>query len=198
MKSKPFNRERDLAIVTEWARQTMAQPVGKVLILDTETTALNGEVIELGMIALDGATVYNRRFKPLGEIHPMAFGVHGISHEMLANESPFSAHRDEIAAILGAAELVLIYNSSFDLRLLKRTCEVHKVLPLPLTRVECLMRRYATFYGEWNRGTGGYRWQHLEHNDHSAVGDCRAALALLHQMAAGESDQVATTLSLGI
>ena len=45
------------------------------------------------------------------------------------------------------------------------------------------MLMYAQFVGEWNPRHGDYRWQRLPSGDHSAIGDCRATLALIHKMA---------------
>jgi DNA polymerase-3 subunit epsilon len=174
-----------------WAQEMLNQPLGHVLILDTETCDLNGEVIELAIVDTAGNELYNRRFCPRTEIAPGAQAVHGISAEMLRGEPCFATEYLAIHEILAPAARVLIYNAPFDLRCLAVTCSLHKAAPLPLTinNTACLMRMYAQWYGE--RGRSGYKWQRLmggssqsgPSGHHSALGDARAALDVLRKMA---------------
>lgn len=166
-----------------WARAMLEMPTGTALILDTETCDLNGEIIELGIIDTVGNSLYNRRFNPLSNIAAGAFRVHGISHLMLMDEPRFAQEYEPIAAILANAKIVLIYNAAFDMRCLAETCRLHAQQPL-VFKSACLMNWYAIFIGEKRRGT--FKWQPLTGGDHSAVGDCRAALAFLRRMAAVE------------
>lgn len=71
--------------------------------------------------------------------------------------------------------MVLIYNADFDIRMLKQTAIAHNTPSfwLGALRYECAMKRYANG-GKWAKLTGG---------DHTALGDCRATLALLKRMA---------------
>lgn len=179
-----------------WAQEMLSQPLGHVLILDTETCDLNGEVIELAVINTLGETRYHSRYCPLTPIQPGAQRVHGLTTEMLAGEACFADEYDLIAGLLGGAKQVLIYNASFDLRCLAETCRLHKVEPIPIQaprysdrlsgqHIHCLMQMYAEWYGEPGR-YGGYRWQKLTGGDHSALGDARAALNVLRKMAGME------------
>jgi DNA polymerase-3 subunit epsilon len=172
----------DRGAAVRWASRFLAKAAGKALILDTETCDLHGEVIELAILQSDGAELYNRRFRPLTRIAPRAFAVHGISDEMLRNEAAFARERLEIQTILGAADVVAIYNAPFDKSCLARTCVLHNVAILEFKEI-CLMRWYAVFYGE-RLARGGYKTQPLA-GEHSAVGDCQAALRLLQTMAEG-------------
>jgi DNA polymerase-3 subunit epsilon len=45
------------------------------------------------------------------------------------------------------------------------------------------MHWYSQWIGDWNDYHGNYKWQRLPGGDHSALGDCRATLAVLKQMA---------------
>lgn len=172
-----------------WARNMLAMPIGDVLILDTETCGLNAEVIELAVINTSGAPLYIRRYCPLTAIHPGAFAVHGISREMLEHESSFADEHEAIQAMLEPARMVLIYNAAFDARCLLETCRLHGMPPL-VFKSACLMNWFAIFHGEKNRS--GYRMQRLTGGDHSAIGDCRAALTFLRRMAANpESEGIA-------
>lgn len=170
----------DKAEAELWARQIMSKPAGQVLILDTETCALNGEIIELGIINTAGDVVYNGRFNPLTNIDPGAYRVHGISHLMLMEEPRFADEYSRVRVILSNAKTVLIYNAPFDVRCLEETCRVHELAPVTF-KAECIMRWYAKWYGEV--GSRGYKWQQLAGGDHSAVGDAKAALDLLRRMA---------------
>lgn len=168
-----------------WAREMLALPPGHVLILDTETCDLYGEIIELAIIDSAGTELYNRRFNPLTPIRSGAYAVHGISREMLAHEARFDAEFPAVKAILESASHVLIYNAPFDTSCLIETCRLHAVDSLRFEGF-CIMRRYAEWYGEYQRGR--LKWQKLAGGDHSALGDARAALALLRRMAAVETE----------
>lgn len=167
----------------EWARQILQR--NDVLILDTETTDLDGEIIELAIINLQGETVYNRRFKPISPISDGAKGVHGITAEMLVNEPRFADCKMDVFVPLITAGLVLIYNKAFDITRLRHTCKLHGV-DMPNFKADCLMEWYAQFVNEWSDYHESYRWQPLN-GGHSALSDCLAALAVLREMAALEA-----------
>lgn len=156
-----------------------------VLILDTETTDMYGEIIELAMINLKGETLFNRRFKPVEPVSAGAQAVHGISTEMLANEPSFAECAADVLGLLAKAGLVLIYNAAFDLSRLRQTCKLYDI-EMPDTKADCLMELYAQFCGQWSEYHGNYKWQPLG-GGHSALEDCKAALATLHEMAEVEA-----------
>lgn len=178
--ARGYGREFDRRSSIVWAQQMLARRHGDVLILDTETCDLDGEIIELAIIDTHGNQVYNQRFKPLTEIQPGAQRVHGISTEMLVNEPSFADECVVIRPLLSTAHVVLIYNAPFDIGCLNVTCDLHSLPPVTFSAA-CIMRYYAQFYGERSRGR--YKWQKLTGGDHSALGDARAALALLRKMA---------------
>jgi len=181
--------EGDQAEVVEWAREILKRD--DVLILDSETTDLYGEIIELAIINLKSEVVFNRRFKPIKPISAGAQAVHGISAEMLANEPAFEDCITEILDLITNVGLVLIYNAAFDSARFYQTCRLHNVhLPLDF-KTDCLMERYAVFCGDWSEYHGSYRWQPLG-GGHDALGDCRAALACLKEMAELTSDNPAS------
>lgn len=169
--------DRDEA--SEWARGILKR--SDVLILDSETTDLDGEIIELAIINLQGDVIYNRRFNPVTPVSEGAQAIHGITADMLASEPRFA---DEYAAIcdsLKGAELVLIYNAAFDVSRLRQTCKLHGVDVLKYNS-DCIMEWYAQFCNDWSEYHGSYRWQPLN-GGHDALGDCRAALATIKEMA---------------
>ncbi len=171
--------EGDKAEASEWARGVLQRD--DVLILDTETTGFDGEILELAMINFKGETVFNHRFNPLSEISAGAKAVHGISAEMLVNEPRFTEYAPDVLDLLANAGLVLIYNAAFDLGRLRHTCRLHGV-DMPKINAACVMEWYAQWCGEWSEYHGSYRWQSLG-GGHDALGDCLAALACLKEMA---------------
>lgn len=183
-----MNYERDKAYARDWARKQLEQSVGTILLLDSETTDLYGEIIELAIIDLSGNALYNRRFNPLSVIQPGAQAIHGLTVEMLVNEPRWSAEIEIIRALVASAEKVLIYNASFDIDCLGRTCYLHSVPGLTF-KTGCLMEMYAQWFGQWSSYRRSYKWQRLTGGDHSALGDCRAALAALREMAELETEQ---------
>lgn len=172
-------RESDRNETIEWARQILQR--SDVLILDTETTDLDGEIIELAIINLQGDVLFNRRFNPINSISEGAKAVHGISAEMLADEPRFADCAAELFAVLKSSGLVLIYNNAFDMARLRHTCYLHQV-EMHEFKTDCLMEWYAQFAGEWSSYHQSYRWQPLN-GGHDALSDCRAALAVLSEMA---------------
>lgn len=94
---------------------------------------------------------------------------------------------------------VVIYNAEFDLKLIRQSLYPHKIwLAFPSSdqrtriwlnggSIHCAMQMYAQWVGEWHELHNDYRWQKLPGGDHTALGDCRATLAILHAMAASYS-----------
>ncbi len=157
-----------------WARARLRR--NDAVILDTETTDLHGDVIQLSVIDLHGTTLLSTLVRPLSPISDTAAGVHGITDADVAG-APWMA---EIAPRLQAVtrnKLVLAYNAPFDREALVRSLELAQIAPGQLAASKhwrCLMRlRAATENGRWSK-LGG---------PHHALGDCLAALQVLRQMA---------------
>ena len=116
----------------------------------------------------------------------------------MADAPPFSALYQALALLLGH-RLVLAYNAAFDRRLLAQTCTTYGLPPLEIAAWDCVMERYACFWGEEWASTGSCSPQSLStactqqgigvHGHHEAVQDCLLTLALIKAMAgAGEED----------
>lgn len=179
--------ERAREDAAAWARQLLDD--GNFIIMDTETTDLDGEIVELSLIDANGRILFNRRFNPLSLVAPGAAAVHGLTNEVLACERPFPELYDELATILAGAAVVVIYNADFDNGRMVHTCELHD-LPAVEYRYTCAMEEYAAFIGEPRRGEG-FRWQPLPGGDHSALGDCLASLRVLREMAQAQIKETA-------
>jgi len=176
------DRASDKNAASEWAGEILKRD--DVLIADTETTDLDGEIIELAIINLKGETVINRRFNPIEPISAGAQAVHGISAEMVANEPRFGDCASEVLPVLANTGLVLIYNAAFDTARLHQTCKLH-CADMPKFNTDCIMEWYAQYCGEWSDYHQSYKWQSLG-GGHDALGDCLAALACLKEMAGEE------------
>jgi DNA polymerase-3 subunit epsilon len=120
--------------------------------------------------------------------------VHEINDEMLAAAPRWISVWPKVEKVLDG-RLVCVYNAEFDQRMFRQTHRKYKIrwfLPEG-TSFFCVMRLYAQFYGEWNAGTGEYRWQSLDNairqckipltNAHRSTLDCLRARAILHYMA---------------
>ena len=160
------------------------------IILDTETTGFGrmAQIIEIGAITVAGDVLMDQRLMPSVGIDAGAEAVHGISMGMLVDAPTVADVYDELMRIFQDASRVIIYNASYDRRLLRQTMQAFnlwgKATPLMnATIFDCAMLHYAEWVGEWNEGHGAFRWQKLMGGDHSAVGDCLATLAVLQKMA---------------
>lgn len=172
-----------------WARKVLADKDNWV-ILDTETTGLDyAEIVQIGIVNLDGQIILDSLVKPTIPIPPDVTSIHGITDLMVKDAPTFPKLYPEIVTALKDKE-VLIYNADFDLHILRYCCQLHKLKSLKLRkRSDCLMEWYAQFCGDWHDYYKSYRWQPLG-GDHSAVGDCLAALAVLNEMASAEITDV--------
>lgn len=171
------NDERE---AIQWARDVLN--MDGVVFLDTETTGLGGEVIELAIVGREGQVLFNSRFRPQLEIEPDAAAVHGLTAEMLAGEPDWSERYEEIKATLTGAQKVLIFNAGFDVGRIWYTCRLRDLEGFEFKN-ECVMEWYSQFCGVWSRRHGSYTWQGLPGGDHRALGDCLAALDVVKGMA---------------
>jgi DNA polymerase-3 subunit epsilon len=182
---------RDGAVA--WARDRLAEGDGCV-VLDTETTALDKpEIIEIAVIGLDGKELFHQRIRPADEISSGALAVHGITREMLAGCPIFTEVYPSLAELL-TGKTVVSYNAGFDESALNYTCQRHGYKPLEL-RWQCAMEAYAEYFGEWSNYFGSFKWQPLWGGDHTALGDCRAALERVQRMAADRLSSEVDSLS---
>lgn len=175
--------EQNTNSAREWAREVLQD--SNVVILDTETTGLYGEAVEIAVIDLAGNVLMNRRVKPVGEMEAGAERIHGISIKALENEPRFDQVYKQLLDVT-YEKRVLIYNHAFDSRVLREQCRLSDLPSITQHwngNSDCVMEWYAQWYGEWSDYHGSYKWQRLSGGDHSALGDCRATLAALKRMA---------------
>lgn len=186
----PYPPENETNVI-EWADRLLSG--GDVVVVDFETSDLDGYPIEAAVIAQDGTELFNRRIKPPEglKIAAEAQQVHGISLDDLKDCSEWSAVASDFAdAIKG--KTVVIYNADFDTRLIQRANSKYGI-PFQV-KAECAMLQYAEYNGNWNSRHGNYRWVKLAQaahalgvevaNEHSAAGDARMTLEVIKALAA--------------
>lgn len=174
--------ECDRAAAVRWARKILDSD--DWAILDTETTGLgDAEVVEIAIIDRLGEPLLNTLIKATIPIPGDSTNIHGITDEMVATAATFSEVYPLIAAALQGKQ-VLIYNSSFDIRVLGYTRRLHGLPSLGLrARSDCIMEWYSQWQGVWSSTRKSYRWQRLPGGGHRAMADCIAALECIKKMA---------------
>jgi len=166
---------RNAAITT--AQDILADP-DRYVILDTETSGIGkqAEILELAILSPSKETLFHQYFKPQLAISPQAAAIHGLSLEVLEQNGAIAwreAH--ETINNLLDGKTILAYNVQFDLAILQSTCSLNGLTLTANLDSLCLMRLYQTF-------TSNKQPQPLG-GDHTAIGDCLAAIALLEEMA---------------
>ncbi len=169
------------------------------LFLDTETTGLEGQIVQVAVVDLAGNVLLDTLVKPTWSVEDEARAVHGITDEMLVSAPPFETVWTQLREIL-RGRLVLIYNKAFDVHAICNSArderddvtalwdEVYKFLRDGLTwqaacQIECVMELFATFYGDYSPRHGAYRWKSLDlaarhfqvetPQNHRALGDAQ-------------------------
>jgi DNA polymerase-3 subunit epsilon len=177
-----YDPDYDRNTAAQWAADLMQR--NDWVIFDTETTGLTltAEIIQVGVLSPAGHVLMNTLVRPVGIIEKAAQAVHGITAEKAARGQPFPAVYRQLVELFRDRQ-VIIYNADFDRRMLFQCAGRHNIEYVPIT-TSCAMLQYARWFGDWNAERGTYRWQRLSGGDHTAIGDCRAVLALIQQMAA--------------
>jgi len=155
------------------------------VILDTETTGLgtSDEIVQIAILSYDGSVLLDTLIHPTQPIPTSATAIHGIKDIDVKNAPTFPEVFEQLRSIL-SGKTIVIYNAQYDLRLLNQTIAKYNLPPLKIDPkcVECAMLKYSAWIGEpWEDGT--YKWQRLKGGDHTAVGDCRATLRIIREMA---------------
>lgn len=173
-----YDADRSRAV--DWAKETLRSPF---LILDTETTGLGNtsEAVQIAIIDSKGDRIFESLINTVGDIEPRAEAIHGISREKIVHAPTFDKLYLELKFLLESKK-ILIYNASFDTRIINQQCRIND-LPGIKVNAECVMNWYSQYCGHWNDYHSSYTWQRLPGGDHSALGDCRATLAVIKEMA---------------
>ncbi len=185
--------------VITWARHVVEER--EMLILDTETTGLdaNDEVIQLAIVDMQGNVLLHTLVRPTVPVGTEARAIHGITDEVLAQAPSFSNLYETIAVLLGNRS-VLAYHADFDRRILAQTCAKYGLPPFEVAAWDCVMERYARFWGERSQA-GHDKPQSLSracmqqgidvHGHHDAVKDCLLTLEVIKAVAVAEDGEEA-------
>jgi DNA polymerase-3 subunit epsilon len=184
----PASRAADRADAARQARIWVQSP--RTVILDTETTDLDGYLVQIAVIrAHDGVVLLDTLVNPEAPISDGAKRIHFITEDRVANAPTARQIWPQIEALLRGRRVVT-YNAEFDSGILQ-----HEQIRITgggwkaaiqwsrRIRWRCAMELYAQFYGDWSERHGDYRWQPLPGGDHTALGDARATRDLLQWMA---------------
>jgi len=96
--------------------------VGRIVVLDTETTGLDprrgDKLVEIGAVEMINRRLtgnnYHQYIQPERDVPMEAQAVHGITEEFLADKPIFAAVADDFLSFIDGAELI-IHNAPFDL-----------------------------------------------------------------------------------
>jgi DNA polymerase III epsilon subunit-like protein len=192
---EPASRAADRADAARQARIWITSK--RTVILDTETTDLDGYLVQIAVIrAHDGVVLLDTLVNPQAHISDGAKLIHFITEDRVASSPTFDQIEAQLFAVL-LGRRVVTYNAAFDEGVLRN--EIHRLTGanaaahlnrwLRPRRWRCAMELYAQFCGDYSEYHQDYRWQRLPGGDHTALGDCRATLDVLRWMAEAEPNQ---------
>ncbi|WP_190824727.1 3'-5' exonuclease [Saccharopolyspora pogona] len=176
-------RRADRQAAADWAREVLADP--NALFLDTETTGLDGMVIEIAAVAADGTVVLQQLIDPGVPIEPGATEQHGLTDADVAGK-PMLGEVD-LSALDGRR--IIAWNGEFDRKALRRSYDHHN-LPHPswlTVEWDDAMLHHAAHVGQWDEGRGHYRVHRCE-GDHRCASDCVAGWRKIRAMAGQVAD----------
>lgn len=153
----------------------------KYLILDTETTGLgyDDEIIEIAVIDMQGNELLNSKIYTEVPISSDASYVNGITSADLINMPTIDSLNNDINNLF-KDKTILIYNDSFDVRMLYQSGFNGKI------NTECLMHLYMKYVNSerWVGLQDALSWEGVDiTQDHSALGDCKCCLELIKKIA---------------
>ena len=163
-----------VAKMRRWAQSRLR--LQDAVILDTETTDLFGQVVQVSIIDLTGQVLLSTLVRPTTVVSPEATAVHGIREEDLQDAPSLSAIAAQLLAATRGRQL-LAYNAPYDRQVLTADLRAIGVDPAHLGDREnwvCLMRARSLVEGRGWVALGG---------PHHALGDCLAALKVLYCIA---------------
>ena len=164
---------------TLWAKEILDSDA---LIIDTETTGLpnkipNVEIIELAMVNTRGEIIFDSLFKPSIPI-PNA-EIHNITDKMVRKSPTIVEKWEEICGLMRGRTIVT-YNAKFDREVFHTTSDVYGLTLPDDWQWHCAMQAWWTF--------NDLPYTRLPDSQHRALGDARAALRLIQEMAASDDD----------
>lgn len=194
-------RERSREEVRGWARALLDDPLTRIIALGTTGLDDPVDVVEVVVLDTAGEALLSERVRP--ESH--------VVEEQLDGRETITVRRDPTQISTGAAELhrhtaasladaqtfaqisprlrevlagkrAVVYNAQFVFRVLKQTFARYDLEPVWALR-ECAMEQYARLKGDWSVEGETYYPVKLPGQDGTPIGNARALLALLREMA---------------
>lgn len=205
-------RHRYSLMASDWARNLLE--AGDFVTLDSETTGLGrGEsatsvpqFVELAVVEHDGTpdgrALLCARVRPTIPVEAEALAVHGLSDDLLRSARSYDLLHPLLDAALSGRRVV-VFNAAFDRRIYAAHLRRAHLEDAPLHPEadgrypwECAMFWYARYLAEPEArigagyGPGGqrrlrFRRHPLPGGDHTALGDARATMRLVFEMARG-------------
>lgn len=154
------------------------------ILLDTETTDLDGQIVEIAITDVTGTPLFQSLVRPTALVHPAARAVHGLSDETLQDAPHLLELAPQLLTVLQGRR-VIAYNAGFDRAVLHRESTRIGVDLLTATRWGCGMRCYTRFQGHLDVRGRRLRAARLPGGLHRAVGDCQSLAGVLQEIAAG-------------
>ncbi|MEE1282871.1 MAG: 3'-5' exonuclease [Acutalibacteraceae bacterium] len=167
--------------------------ISTVIVVDTETTGLDystDELLQVSIISDEREILYNSYIKPMKHNQWIeAQRVNHISPDMVKDSPTILSECVEINSILKQADVIIGYNTYFDLDFLANVgCEIKDTAV-----IIDVMHIFAEIYGEWSDEYSeyklkslitcashyGYEWQGSAHD---SLADCLATLYCYEQI----------------
>lgn len=171
------------------------------LFLDTETTALEGEIVDVAVVDVAGAIVFSSLVHPTTPIEPGATRVHGITNEMVmaAGVPTWDVVYAQLRPLVQGHH-VLAYNAKYDRERVAHTGKLYRLAGLGVYWHD-VMVPFAILYGEWSGYYSSYRYQKLSEairfaglpqpiNYHRAAADAEACRRLWAWLPEGVRDAI--------
>lgn len=175
--------------VCKWAYERMNK--ADFVVLDTESTSLDGEIVDIAILDAAGAVVFDSLIKPIEKVTETARRVHHINDDMLVNAPSFADMWPQVWPLLNN-KIVVTYNADFDFSMFALSLLAHgmekeeQAFAATEGKWYCLMERYKDHAHKlrWQKLDAALAQQGLEiSNTHRALADAQAAYSLLKHLA---------------
>ena len=160
-----YMRWQSRAHVLAWLHSFAHPDALRPVFLDVETTGARrySEIIEICIVDEQGQALYHSLINPTTEIEPIATAVHGLTRKHVKDAPLYPEIHGEVIHHL-SNRVVIAYNASFDMRLLRQTVERYQLV-FPALHTGCLMYAYAKYrevYVELGNGRRRCKLHRLE------------------------------------
>lgn len=168
---------RKASMMAEGERMFKSWFYEDIVILDTETTDLEGEIVEIGIIDRNGNTMFHSLVKPVHSVadDSPATLIHGITNNQLVDAPVWADVWVHVLSLL-KDKYILAFNAAFDETMIENSCKRNRIEPVRF-KWGCVMEAYRLSNGSEKRislqdASGIY-------TAHRALEDCRSTLAVI-------------------